>query len=87
MPAERKTVERLRTNCNENFNSKRSPQQIWEDFFFGTNPSQTLYNLDVCYSLLMPGTIGTNSGEKAFDFQMAFIRAKGIPAIDSMLTR
>lgn len=85
IPADAHSMDRLRTQCSENHNSKRSPAQIWENVFFSSSPSQTLYNLEVCYSMLMPGS--GPLGEKTFDFQQSFIRAKGIPAMIGMLTR
>ena len=90
MPADSHTVNRFITNCADFSGTvpeskRKSPQQIWDSFFFSTNPSQTLYNLEVCYSLLMPSSAVTT--DKTFEFQMDFIKAMGIPAVDSMLTR
>lgn len=84
IPADVHTVEHLRNHCRE-VDLQLTPIQIWENIFFSVSPSQTLYNLEVCYSLLMPGQ-GTLS-EKTADFQLSFVKAKGISAMTAMLTR
>ena len=93
-PADRHTVDRLRAVSQENAvgssssataGAKKAVSQIWEGVFFTPSPSQTLYNLEVTYSLLMPGV--TTLLDKTFEFQLAFCRARGIPAIISMLTK
>ncbi len=88
IPADRHVVERLRAVSQENagvLGTKKLVTQIWEGIFFSCSPSQTLYNLDVLYTLLMPGVVTVL--DKTFEFQLAFCRAKGIPTIMSMMTK
>ncbi len=88
IPADRQTVDRLKTVSQENMsgaNTKKNANQIWDAVFFPTSPSQTLYNLEIAYSMLMPGA--TTIIEKTFDFQLAFCKARGIPAMMNMLTK
>lgn len=56
IPADKFTVERLKNICVENSNKKKNYTQIWEKFCFGPSPSQTLYYLEACYSLLIPAS-------------------------------
>ena len=85
IPADKKTVERLRSICRENLDGKRAPQQIWESVFFSSSPSATLYNLQICNCLLMPSS--TAAMDKTFEFQINFVRARGVPAVNGMLTK
>ncbi len=89
VPADRHTVERLKAVSAENSSTAtttRSATQIWDGVFFSCTPSQTLYNLEVCYSLMMPST-ATVTIEKTQEFQLSFINARGISAAIIMLTK
>lgn len=86
IPADKHTIDKLASTCVEYGKSKKSHMQIWDSIFFSSTPSQTLYNLEVCYSLLMPAATNVIP-EKTLEFQMAFVKAKGIPAVIGMLTK
>lgn len=50
IPADVHTSMRIRSQCSELVNNPVSnPQHGFDTLFFTTSPSQTLYNLDVCY--------------------------------------
>ena len=94
MPPDAHTVRKMKTLCQDLASSNKTPgqgaslqqsQQTFDSLFFVSSPSEVLYNLEVCYSLLMPGA-GAMS-EKSFDFQFSLVKAKGIPAFMGMLTR
>ena len=86
IPADSHTASKIRNLCTEQVkNPASNPQHGFDSLFFTTSSSQTLYNLEVCYSLLMPSNVTTH--EKAFDLQMNIVKAKGIPAFMGMLTR
>ena len=57
MPADNETTKRLKTVCQELIkNPIAQPMHGYDSLFFSQSPSETCYNLEVCYSLLMPGT-------------------------------
>lgn len=86
IPADSSTVTKIRNLCGQLVkNPAAQPQHGFDSLFFTTSPSQTLYNLDVAYSLLMPSNGALH--EKAYDLQLGIARAKGIPAFMGMLTR
>lgn len=53
--------------------------------FFGSSPSQVLYNLEVAFALLMPAQ--NPSSKEAFEFQVNFMKSGGVPLALAMLTR
>ena len=94
MPPDQHTVSKIKQVCAELAKSPQqqqmssssgSPQQALDTLFFVDSPSQTLYNLEVCYSLLLPSM--TSQVEKNFDFQLSMAKAKGVPSFLGMLTR
>jgi hypothetical protein len=57
MPADVETIAKMKNICQELIkNSIAQPMHGFDSLFFSPSPSQTCYNLEVCYSLLMPGT-------------------------------
>ena len=85
MPPDLHSVRKMKTLCQDLALKSESSQQAFDSLFFLPSPSETLYNLEVCYSLLMPSTGALT--EKAFDFQLSLAKARGIPAFIGMLTR
>lgn len=88
IPADQHTIERLKLTCRKGQTKEgqgHTAAAIWENIFFSSSPSQTLYNLEVTCSLLLPGSGYTS--DATVDFQLAFIKAKGIAAVIAMLTR
>jgi ubiquitin carboxyl-terminal hydrolase 9/24 len=86
MPADVETIQKMKNICQELIkNPIGQPVHGFDSLFFSPSPSETCYNLEVCYSLLMPGTGPLT--EKAFDFQIALVEAKGIACFMGMLTR
>ncbi|XP_071440611.1 ubiquitin carboxyl-terminal hydrolase 9X isoform X2 [Hetaerina americana] len=53
--------------------------------FFAPSPSQVLYHLEVVYALLMPAIDPTS--EKAFEFQLNFVRSRDASIVIDMLTK
>ena len=67
MPADVETLKRLKTICQELIkNPVAQPMHGLDSLFFSQSPSETCYNLVVCYSLLMPGTGECYSSREAF---------------------
>ena len=90
MPADSQTVQDMKAECQRlarlgSSTSTTQPQNSFDSLFFLPSPSLVLYNLEVCHSLLLPGNGPVL--DKAFDFQLAVCKAKGIPAFIGMLTR
>ena len=92
MPADAQTVQDMKSECQRlsrgvtsTVSGSGQPQNSFDSMFFLSSPSLVLYNLEVCHSLLMPGNGAVM--DKAFDFQLAVCKAKGIPAFIGMLTR
>ncbi|OWF40886.1 probable ubiquitin carboxyl-terminal hydrolase FAF-X isoform X2 [Mizuhopecten yessoensis] len=85
MPADTHTVDKLRSICAENTRSETSLSQQLELMFFNSSTTQTLYNIEVCYSLLMPA--GEPLSEDAFDFQFNFVKSGGVQLALNMLTK
>ncbi|XP_046391897.1 probable ubiquitin carboxyl-terminal hydrolase FAF-X isoform X3 [Ischnura elegans] len=53
--------------------------------FFAPSPSQVLYHLEVMYAMLMPAIDPTS--EKAFDYQLNFVRSRDASVVIDMLTK
>ncbi|XP_063973678.1 probable ubiquitin carboxyl-terminal hydrolase FAF-X isoform X2 [Diachasmimorpha longicaudata] len=68
----------LNPHCNEQNTSV-------DTLFFAASPSQVLYNLEVLYTLLMPALDPLS--EKAFEFQLNFIKSGEAGVILEMLTK
>ncbi|XP_011304639.1 probable ubiquitin carboxyl-terminal hydrolase FAF-X [Fopius arisanus] len=68
----------LNPHCNEQNTSV-------DTLFFAVSASQVLYNLEVLYTLLMPALDPLS--EKAFDFQLNFIKSGEAGVILDMLTK
>ena len=92
MPPDQHTVSKIKQVCADlakspqlSGSSSGSPQQALDSLFFVDSSSETLYNLEVCYSLLLPSM--TSQVEKNFDFQLSMAKARGVPSFLGMLTR
>ena len=86
MPADVETIHKMKTICQELIkNPIAQPVHGFDSLFFSPSPSEVCYNLDVCYSLLMPGSGPIH--EKAIEFQLAVVEAKGIACFMDMLIR
>ncbi|KAG1670256.1 putative ubiquitin carboxyl-terminal hydrolase FAF-X [Nymphon striatum] len=86
MPADRDTVDKLRSLCMDQAKSQdQSVNPALQNVFFGSSPSQILYNLEVVYALLMPAL--NPMSEEALDFQYNFIKSGGVRCVLEMLTK
>ena len=57
MPADVETIAKMKNICQELIkNPIAQPMHGFDSMFFSPSPSETCYNLEICYSLLMPGT-------------------------------
>lgn len=86
MPADSHTVNKLRSVCLDHAKlGDHSLQPSLESIFFVSSPSQVVYTLGVCYSLLMPAL--NPLSEDAQGFQYNFVKSGGIPVVLDMLTK
>ncbi|KAK0066423.1 ubiquitin carboxyl-terminal hydrolase FAF-X isoform X1 [Biomphalaria pfeifferi] len=85
MPADVHTVKMFTTFCLDGANSDQPVSGDLETMFFNNSPTQTLYNIEVCYALLMPSL--DPMCEEAFDFQYNFVLSGGIHLALNMLTK
>ncbi|BFZ00611.1 hypothetical protein BsWGS_03650 [Bradybaena similaris] len=79
------TVKKFTTICSEGANSEQSMSLPLETMFFNSSTTQTLYNIEVCYALLMPS--GDPMSDEALDFQYKFVLSGGIQLAINMLTK
>jgi len=73
IPADKVTVENLKSLCKNCANSKQESNAKFDELFYGSSPTQTSYNLMVIYSLLMPSR--NPLSEEAQIFQYDFIKS------------
>ncbi|XP_059175144.1 probable ubiquitin carboxyl-terminal hydrolase FAF-X isoform X4 [Physella acuta] len=85
MPADVHTVKTFTTICCEGASSDQPVSAALENMFFNSSTTQALYNIEVCYALLMPSL--DPLCEEAFDFQYSFVLSGGIQLAINMLTK
>ncbi|XP_046668911.1 probable ubiquitin carboxyl-terminal hydrolase FAF-X isoform X3 [Homalodisca vitripennis] len=85
IPPDNVTVNRLQVLFGDSSVTVDDPQPTVDNMFFCDSPSQVLYNLEVLYALLMPAADPLS--EKAFEFQMNFLRCSEAHVILEMLTK
>uniref|UniRef100_A0A0B7BIQ1 Uncharacterized protein n=1 Tax=Arion vulgaris TaxID=1028688 RepID=A0A0B7BIQ1_9EUPU len=85
MPADVHTIKKFTTICSEGANSDQPMSTALESMFFNNSTTQTLYNTEVCYALLMPSL--DPMCEEAFGFQYKFVLSGGIQLAINMLTK
>ncbi|KAK3714003.1 hypothetical protein RRG08_009701 [Elysia crispata] len=87
MPADLHTVQKFTSVCCEGANREQTTgmSASLEAMFFNNSTTQTLYNIEVCYALLMPSS--DPLCEEAFDFQCNFVLSGGIQLAINMLTK
>ncbi|CAB4054352.1 USP9_24 [Lepeophtheirus salmonis] len=85
MPPDFDTVNSMRKFCHEIAATQTSGDNVLFKEFFSSSPSETLYNLEVMYALLMPG-LGTLT-DKTLEFQLNFVKAGGMQCFKSILTQ
>ncbi|XP_054272313.1 probable ubiquitin carboxyl-terminal hydrolase FAF-X isoform X2 [Macrosteles quadrilineatus] len=85
IPPDSDTVARLQLLFGDSTVTVEDPQPTVDNMFFCDSPSRVLYNLEVMYALLMPAADPLS--EKAFEFQMNFLRSPDAHVILEMLTK
>ncbi|KAH9509417.1 putative ubiquitin carboxyl-terminal hydrolase FAF-X [Bulinus truncatus] len=85
MPPDVHTVKLFSNICLEGANSDQPVSAALESMFFTTSTTQALYNIEVCYALLMPSL--DPLCEEAFEFQCNFVLSGGIHLALNMVTR
>ena len=65
----RNTFSEASTSLASSMSKSPSPPAALENLFFNSSPSLTLYQLEVCWSLVMPAGGGGPLAEKAYEFQ------------------
>ncbi|XP_046853983.1 probable ubiquitin carboxyl-terminal hydrolase FAF-X [Xenia sp. Carnegie-2017] len=86
IPTDRSMVENMRKACSYKAEKEDgSDSRSFEACFNSSLSSQTVYNLETLYALLMPA--GQLHREKAVDFQMAFFKSGGVKCILDLVTK
>ncbi|KAK7089931.1 ubiquitin carboxyl-terminal hydrolase 9X-like isoform X2 [Littorina saxatilis] len=85
MPADKHTTQKLSSVCTAENRGEGTNCPGLEAMFFNNSPTQVLYNVEVCYCMLMPALEPLS--DEAFEFQYNFVRSGGVQLALNMLTK
>ncbi|CAB4037144.1 probable ubiquitin carboxyl-terminal hydrolase FAF-X, partial [Paramuricea clavata] len=86
VPTDGSMADNMRKACSYKAEKEvTSGSQLLQAFFNSASSAQTVYNLEILYSLLMPA--GQLFRERVSDFQMGFFKSGGVQCVLNLITK